>query len=346
MLGITMGDPAGIGPEIILKAYTNQEVTKIPSIVIGSYQLMKKVQTQIFADDPKINNIILHKVTEKDLISSDSESLKNLFDLLPDSDNVILPILDIETKLEVDKLRPGKVQEMAGDAAFKYVHRAIQLANNNLIDGVVTGPLNKEALQAAGYDYPGHTEIFAKFTETKDYAMMLHDEKLSVIHVSTHIGLLDAIENLDKDRIKRVIELSHSSLRQMGYQKPNIAVAGLNPHAGEGGLFGREELDVINLAIEEIKSQTDINVSGPHPPDTVFYRALKGNYDIVVVMYHDQGHIPLKLLGFHSGVNVTVGLPIVRTSVDHGTHFKGAWKGIARPDSMIEAIKLAQEFQN
>jgi 4-hydroxythreonine-4-phosphate dehydrogenase len=229
---------------------------------------------------------------------------------------------------------------MSGNAAFEYVKKATELAMKKKIDAIATAPLNKEAMHKAGHVYPGHTEILAKFTEAKDYAMFLYDEALRVIHVSTHISLLDAIKGLRKERVAAVIDLAHNTMIKLGYENPRIAVAGINPHAGEGGLFGDEEIKEIIPAIK-LKRSEGINVEGPEPPDTVFLRAKEGSFDVVVAMYHDQGHIPLKLLGFHSGVNITVGLPIIRTSVDHGTAFGKAWKGIANESSMKEAIKLA-----
>jgi len=216
----------------------------------------------------------------------------------------------------------------------------VHLVRNREADAIVTAPLNKEALHIAGHYYPGHTEILASLSGTTDYAMLLYDKKLSVIHVSTHIPMLQAITRLNQSRIEKVIELADSSMRKLTGTTPRIAVAGINPHAGENGLFGTEEIKIIMPAVSSMKSK-GISVDGPFPPDTVFLQAVNGKYDIVVAMYHDQGHIPLKLLGFSSGVNITVGLPFVRTSVDHGTAFEIAWKGIADEGSMTEAIKLA-----
>jgi 4-hydroxythreonine-4-phosphate dehydrogenase len=245
--------------------------------------------------------------------------------------------------LKPEDFHPGEVSPKAGDAAFKYIVESIRLANEGQVAAVVTGPINKEALQSAGHLYAGHTEIFAAYTSTKDYAMLLYDEKFSVIHVSTHIPLADALSGLNQSRIERVIQLAEDSMKKIIGRSPRIAVAGINPHAGENGLFGRQEIDIIQPAIENMKAK-GIDVSGPHAPDTVFLKAVQGNYDIVVAMYHDQGHIPMKLLNFDSGVNVSIGLPIIRTSVDHGTAFDIAWKGIAKNDSLIKAIFLAQRL--
>ena len=211
------------------------------------------------------------------------------------------------------------------------------------IDAVVTAPINKKAIQTAGFKYPGHTEIFAEKTGTKGYAMMLYSDKLNVAHVSTHMSLLNACKTLKKERVEKVIELANSSLKDLGIETPKIAVAGLNPHAGEQGLFGEEEINEIKPAVENAKEK-GIEAFGPIPPDTVFVKAVNGEYDIVVVMYHDQGHIPVKLLGFDSGVNVTLGLPIIRTSVDHGTAFDIAWEGKAYDTSLIKAVEVAEKM--
>jgi len=314
-----MGDPAGIGPEIILKSFLKEEVKPLRLIVIGSFEVMKTMMEQI-----KISGIRLNSV------SSVQEAV---------FDDSTLNIVDIPN-VDVDKLKPGKVQAMAGNAAFEYLRKGIALALNEEIDAIATAPLNKEAMHLAGHMYPGHTEILAKFTNTRDYAMLLYDERLKVIHVTTHMSLKQAIDTLHRERIEAVIQIAHDTLRKIGYQNPRVAVAGLNPHAGEGGLFGREEIDIIGPAVENMVRK-GLNVTGPVPPDTVFLKALQGTFDIVVAMYHDQGHIPLKLLGFHTGINVTAGLPIIRTSVDHGTAFGKAWKGTANESSMVQAILLA-----
>ncbi|MBA1335536.1 MAG: 4-hydroxythreonine-4-phosphate dehydrogenase [Firmicutes bacterium] len=314
-----MGDPAGIGSEIILKSFLKEEVKPLRLIVIGSFEVMKTMMEQI-----KISGIRLNSV------SSVQEAV---------FDDSTLNIVDIPN-VDVDKLKPGKVQAMAGNAAFEYLRKGIALALNGEIDAIATAPLNKEAMHLAGHMYPGHTEILAKFTNTRDYAMLLYDERLKVIHVTTHMSLKQAIDTLHRERIEAVIQIAHDTLRKIGYQNPRVAVAGLNPHAGEGGLFGREEIDIIGPAVENMVRK-GLNVTGPVPPDTVFLKALQGTFDIVVAMYHDQGHIPLKLLGFHTGINVTAGLPIIRTSVDHGTAFGKAWKGTANESSMVQAILLA-----
>jgi 4-hydroxythreonine-4-phosphate dehydrogenase len=319
IIGVTMGDPSGIGPEIILKSYLDDNIKSNRLIVIGDFGVMSAM-----AEKLRISTIKLNKVNSVSECKFD-EQILNVYDL---------------NNVDISKLKPGKVQAMSGNAAFEYVKKATELAMKKKIDAIATAPLNKEAMHKAGHVYPGHTEILAKFTEAKDYAMFLYDEALRVIHVSTHISLLDAIKGLRKERVAAVIDLAHNTMIKLGYENPRIAVAGINPHAGEGGLFGDEEIKEIIPAIK-LKRSEGINVEGPEPPDTVFLRAKEGSFDVVVAMYHDQGHIPLKLLGFHSGVNITVGLPIIRTSVDHGTAFGKAWKGIANESSMKEAIKLA-----
>jgi 4-hydroxythreonine-4-phosphate dehydrogenase len=251
--------------------------------------------------------------------------------------------------VEVEKLKIGKVDAMSGEAAFASVKKAIELALSGEIDGTITNPLNKEALNLAGRHYAGHTEIYADLTATKDYSMMLAEGTLRVVHVSTHVSLREACERVKKDRVLKVIELAHNTCKSLGINEPRIAVAGLNPHAGENGLFGTEEIQEIQPAIETAKTK-GINAEGPIPPDTVFSKARGGMYDIVVAMYHDQGHIPLKVLGFQydkaagkwqavNGVNITLGLPIIRSSVDHGTAFGHAWQGSANESSLVNAIE-------
>ncbi|AOY75298.1 4-hydroxythreonine-4-phosphate dehydrogenase PdxA [Clostridium formicaceticum] len=320
VIGITMGDPAGIGPEIILKSFKHNKVEDCNLVVIGNIDVMNKVKDIIRIEGIQLNKV--NQVSEAKF----QEGVLNVLHL----DNI-----------QIHELLPGKVQAMAGNAAFEYVVKAVELALNKEIDAIATAPLNKEAMKAAGHNFPGHTEILAHYSNTKNYAMLLYDEALKVIHVSTHISLRKAIDTLSQERIASVIDIAHETLKKLGYENPRIAVAGINPHAGEGGLFGDEEEQEIIPAINRKRSE-GISVEGPISPDTIFLRAKQGEYDIVVAMYHDQGHIPLKLIGFHSGVNVTAGLPIIRTSVDHGTAFEIAWKGIANEESMLQSIELAK----
>jgi 4-hydroxythreonine-4-phosphate dehydrogenase len=317
--GITMGDPSGIGPEIILKSFENPLIRKNQVVVIGDYSVMQAAGNLL-----KINSFKLQRAFS----ISDCTFNEN-----------ILNIIDLNL-ISMDLLQPGTVQKESGNAAFEYIRKAVELVKIGDINSIVTAPLNKEAMHLAGHKYPGHTEILAHLTDTEDYAMLLFDRKLSVIHVSTHISLMEAITGLKSSRIEKVVELADKAMRKLCSGPPRIAVAGINPHAGENGLFGKEEIDIIMPAISRIKEK-GINVTGPVPPDTVFLQAVNGKFDVVVAMYHDQGHIPLKLLGFNSGVNITVGLPFIRTSVDHGTAFEIAWQGKANENSMVEAILLA-----
>jgi 4-phospho-D-threonate 3-dehydrogenase / 4-phospho-D-erythronate 3-dehydrogenase len=319
VIGITMGDPAGVGAEIILKALDKRESSNPAYVVFGSIGVMEYYKNLI-GIKKELNKI-------NDISEIDANKI-NVFNVL---------------ELTEKDFKVGEVSGKCGDAAFQYIKTAIEYALDGKTKGVVTAPLNKEALHLGGHLFDGHTEIFAKLTNTKKYSMMLQGGPLKVIHVSTHVSIREACDRVKKERVFEVIKLAYDTLLNMGIENPRIAVAGLNPHAGESGIFGREEIEEITPAIEEAKAQ-NINATGPIPPDTVFLKAAKGQYDIVVCMYHDQGHIPLKLLGFDEGVNMTIGLPIIRTSVDHGTAFDIAGKGIANENSLIEAMKAAERF--
>jgi 4-hydroxythreonine-4-phosphate dehydrogenase len=325
-----MGDPASIGPEIVAKALGDASVyAKARPLVIGDRNVM--------ADALRIAKLHL-----------------TLFPIARVTDaRFAVGTLDVLDLANVDMAHHayGVVSAMCGKASVEYIERGIAMALAGEIHAVVTGPIHKESIHLAGCSHPGHTEIFGALTNTKDYAMMLLGEDLRVVHVSTHVSLRQAIERMKKPRILTVIRLANRALKALGIAEPKIAVAGLNPHAGEGGLFGDEEVKEIVPAIQEAKAE-GIWVDGPVPPDTVFGKARGGQYDIVVCMYHDQGHIPVKTLGFTidkatqrwtsvSGVNVTLGLPIIRTSVDHGTAFDKAGKGTAIHQSMLDAIDVA-----
>lgn len=324
LLGVTMGDPSGIGPEIILKSFEGPVAGKCNIIVIGDYGIMMAAH-----ELPGTYHSRLHRISDVD------EAV-----FKPG----ILNVLDLKC-MDLNTFRPGLVSPDSGNAAFLSVKKAVELAAGQKIDAIVTAPLNKEAMHLAGHKYPGHTEILAMLTGTEDYAMLLYDKKLSVIHVSTHISLLGSITSLNKERIEKVIMLADDAMRRICGKAPRIAVAGINPHAGENGLFGDEEIKIIGPAVISAREK-GIDVAGPLPPDTVFLQALNRKYDIVVAMYHDQGHIPLKLIGFSSGVNITVGLPVIRTSVDHGTAFEIAWQGKASENSMTEAMRLAKDLSS
>ena len=318
-VGITMGDPAGIGPEISLKAIEEHTEFKNCTIVYGSYEILKYYHELLHISTPLVK------------IESPAQFQKEKINVISVVD---LSVADIEV---------GKVAAVAGDAAYRYVEKAIQDALAGEISIVTTAPLNKEALHKGGHNFDGHTEIFATLTNTKKYTMMLWSEKLSVVHVSTHCALREACNRVTKARVLECIDLAKDALEQLGIENPRIAVAGLNPHSGEAGIFGIEDIEEITPAVEAAQKR-GIMVEGPVPPDTVFLKAYQGKYDIVVAMYHDQGHIPMKMMAFDSGVNVTLGLPIIRTSVDHGTAFDIAGKGIAKSDSMYYALKLGKQF--
>jgi 4-hydroxythreonine-4-phosphate dehydrogenase len=266
--------------------------------------------------------------------------------------------IDVYDLKNVDfpKLKIGQVDAMSGEAAFSSVKKVIELALAKEIDATITNPLNKEAINAAGHHYAGHTEIYADLTGAKDYSMMLADGELRVVHVSTHVSLREACDRVKKARVLQVIRLADLACKSLGIEKPRVAVAGLNPHAGENGMFGTEEIAEIIPAVREAKAE-GIEASGPIPPDTLFSKAAGGMYDIVVAMYHDQGHIPLKVLGFQydrekdkwkavNGVNITLGLPIIRSSVDHGTAFGHAWQGSANESSLVNAIDYGIRLAN
>ena len=326
-LAITMGDPAGVGSEIIVKALSHVEVYQqcIP-VVIGDYEALRDAVT--FCNLPlELNEV-------KDIRDGKGEFGKIDF-------------------LNLGYLRPNgweykKNSALCGEASFQYVVKGIREAMRGNVQAVVTAPISKESINMAGHPYSGHTEIFADYTGTKDFAMLLASKTLHVIHVSTHCSLREACDRVKKDRVFEVIKLAQEGMKQLGHTHPKIGVAGLNPHCSENGLFGTEEENEILPAIAEAK-KIGIDVTGPESPDTVFVKCQAGQYDIVVAMYHDQGHIPLKLSGFKydlradkydsvSGINCTIGLPIVRTSVDHGTAFGKAGEGRANEESMLDAI--------
>lgn len=321
-IAITMGDAAGVGPEIIIKALENQAILDICNpLVIGDSTILARA-VNFVGSELKINSI------------SETEEAK--------FEQGTVVCLDL--KLLSDQLPVGKVSKEAGNAAFRYLEKAISLAKDQKIDAICTAPLNKEALHLAGHLFPGHTEILAELTGTEDFAMMLTAPKLRVIHVTTHVGLIKAVKMINPTRVYNVIKLADQTLKKAGIPSPKIAVCGINPHAGENGLFGNgEEEEKIIPAVQKAVSE-GIEVVGPLPADTLFFRATRGDFDMIVAMYHDQGHGPIKVLGLESGVNITVGLPIIRTSVDHGTAFDIAGKGIASEESLEEALRQAVEL--
>jgi 4-hydroxythreonine-4-phosphate dehydrogenase len=315
-IAITMGDPCGIGPEIIAKLYADAESLH-PTLVIGDEGIIRRAVR------------LLALPLTVAVIDSPED-----FQFTPNT----IPVISLSHLPE--DLPFGQLDARSGKAAFDYIWTGIDLALQKRIRAVVTAPINKEALRLAGFHYPGHTEILADFSETKDFAMMLMNDDLRVILVTIHVSLREAIEQLTIERELMTIRLAHQALTQLGLARPRIAVAGLNPHAGEHGLFGSEDESIIKPAIQQAQAE-DIEVSGPWPGDTVFMNARRGQFDIVVAQYHDQGLIPVKYLGVDEGVNITVGLPFVRTSVDHGTAFDIAGTGKASHASLRVAVEQA-----
>ncbi len=327
MLAITLGDPAGIGPEIVLKTLAHEEIYECcRPLVIGDRRILERAATWVGQRAGK-------RDIEFDVIEDPGQGHYN---------TGRITLLDLHNADPSD-CPPGEVSSAAGRAAVEYVVRACDLALEGSIDAMVTAPLNKAAMNRAGFSFAGHTELLAERTNTSNVKMLLIGPKLRVIHVSTHVSLQEAIRRVTTARVGEAIDLAHDSCRALGIEHPRIAIAGLNPHAGEGGLFGDEEEREVVPAIESARER-GLNVSDPQPPDTVFLRAVNGAYDVVVAMYHDQGHIPMKLLAFDSGVNVSIGLPIIRTSVDHGTAFDIAGTGKARDESLIAAIDVAVQM--
>ena len=326
-IGITMGDPAGVGAEITVKALSSRAVyEKCIPVVIGDRACMEDA-IRFCGSGLKLN-----------LISEPSQA-KGEYGTI---DMISLGYFDNQT------WEYKKPAALCGKASFHYIIHAIELAKKREIEAVITAPINKEALNLGGHAYSGHTEIFADYTDTRDFAMLLASGNLRVIHVSTHVALREACSRVKKERVLKVIRLAHEGLRLLGFEDPTIGVAGLNPHCSENGMFGHEEAEEIIPAIEAARAE-GIKVVGPVAPDTVFVKAMGGVYDVVVAMYHDQGHIPLKLAGFRmdpatntytsmSGINCTIGLPIIRSSVDHGTAYGKAGEGRANEESMLEAI--------
>lgn len=323
-LAITMGDPAGIGPEIIVKALTSSTVWRIcRPIVVGSTSVLKK-QVDRLTSPIKIMTL------KGDHGETDGNQIGPGY----------IPVLDPTSK-PLGRFRMGKAARETGVVSVRCIETAVSLAQNGCVSGMVTAPINKEAIHLAGCSHPGHTELLAHLTKTKDFGMMLLGGPLKILFVTTHLSIRQVPVSLTTKNIFTAIQLAHKALRQyFQVSRPHVGVAALNPHAGEHGLFGNEEQNIIAPAVQRAK-QAGIRVSGPLPADTLFGAAVRGSYDVLVAMYHDQGLIPLKTIAFGQCINMTVGLPIIRTSVDHGTAYDIAGKGKADPQSLIEAIKLA-----
>ena len=342
ILGITMGDPFGSGPEITVKALADKSIyDRCRPLVVGDLSCLEyaaKAAKKVSGIDIKINPV------------KDVKDAKFEYGTIDVYDMGLIKPSDIPGDPNNPKPFGLGSTKLGGEAGYQYVVKVIHMALNHEVDATITNAISKEAINMAGHHYSGHTEIYADETKTKKYAMMLAHEDLRVIHVSTHVSLRDACDRVKKDRVLECIRLGNEACKALGIAEPKIGVAGLNPHCGENGMFGREEIEEIQPAIDEaMKEGINIPEKKPTPPDTVFSKALGGWYDIVVVMYHDQGHIPLKVKGFvynkkekHweavAGINVTLGLPIIRVSVDHGTAFDLAGSGEANPLSLVNSI--------
>jgi 4-hydroxythreonine-4-phosphate dehydrogenase len=315
-VAITMGDPCGIGPEICAKLFA--EGLEAPAFVIGDKRALQRSIDQLGL------SLTIMPITMPD------EALDVSAKCLP-----LLAASDLGDDLPI-----GEVNAAAGKASFDYVMKAISLVKADAIDAIVTAPISKEAMKKAGLKYPGHTEILADHSETSDFAMMLANDEIRTVLVSIHVPLSEAIRLVTRERVLKTIHLAEEACQAYGIPRPRVAVAGLNPHAGENGMFGREDIDQILPAIEDARTE-GIDASGPWPGDTIFMRARRGEFDIVVAQYHDQGLIPVKYMGIENGVNVTIGLPFIRTSVDHGTAFDIAGQGKADHASLRYAFRQA-----
>jgi 4-hydroxythreonine-4-phosphate dehydrogenase len=312
-----MGDPSGIGPEIIVATLAEMSrEARSQSAVIGNLDLLRRADSILGTALKFVEGV--------------------------EASNGAVPVVHVATKNQ-DQIVDGKESAAGGEAAYRYVEKAVELCLAGDISVIVTAPLNKAAMHSAGHHFDGHTELLAHLTGAKSSFMLLAGDKLNAVHVTTHMSLRNAAEKPTIERVLATIRAGHAHFCELGYERPRIAVAGLNPHCGEGGIFGDEESTRIAPAIEAARKE-GIDVQGPISGDTVFYRALKGEFDLVVAQYHDQGHIPTKLIAFDETVNVSLGLPIRRTSVDHGTAFDIAWKGIANNTNMKSAIAYARRM--
>ena len=317
MLAITLGDGNGIGPELLLEAYQKEELVG-DFVVVGDYSVVEYCNSKMGFGVP------LTKISSLDQRKPDK-----------------LNILD-EELLAFEDIQPGKISKKVAAASRAYVVTAIQLALEQKVKGIVTLPVNKEAIRLSDENFTGHTELIASMCDSENYTMMLVSDKLTVTHVNTHVSMQDAVESIKTDRVLEVIMLTQQALSRF-IPEPRIAVAGLNPHAGENGAFGMEEILEINPAVAKARDQ-GVQAFGAIAPDTVFWRATKGEFDAVVCMYHDQGHIPIKVLDFEGGINVTLGLEVIRTSVDHGTAFDIAYQGKASTASLVLAYEYARKI--
>ena len=319
ILALTLGDPAGTGPELILKALADPAVRSLARVlVVGDAVTLERAQRYTGT------------VLRIDAVPTVDEA---------HFDPAAVTVLDLQN-VDFFRFRLGAVDAMCGQAAYDAIRTATELALARRVDAIVTSAINKAALHAARHLFDGHTGLLAHLCDAPGATMMLVAERLRVSHVSTHVSLREAIDRVRPARILKVLQLTHAAVRALGIERPRLAVAGLNPHAGEGGIFGREEIRFIAPAVAQARA-AGLDVHGPFAGDTIFYRAAQGEFDAAVAMYHDQGHVAAKMLGIWRGVNVTLGLPIVRTSVEHGTDFANAGTGRGDPRSLIEALKLA-----
>ena len=319
IIAITMGDPAGVGPEIIVKALAGPEIYGLGRPVVIGDAARLRLAAEICQVDVAV-----------EVVASPEEGAYR---------HGVIDCIDLDC-VPAD-LTFGELSPIAGHAAYLFIEQATRYAMEGRVGAICTAPLNKEALHAGGHNFPGHTEILATLTETPEVSMLLNAPDLRVIHVTTHLGLIDMVRTIEPGLVERTIKRGHDVLVKAGIENPRIAVCGINPHAGEHGLFGYgEEEEKVAPGIEAARAQ-GIDARGPLPADTVFFRARRGDFDLVVAMYHDQGHCPVKVLGIESGVNITVGMPVVRTSVDHGTAFDIAGRGTVDEASMMEALRQA-----
>jgi len=317
-----MGDPAGIGPEIILKALLRDDIYQVcRPIILGDIDVLRMVSK-------KIGSLSFHVISAPLEITERA----GVIDVIPVSN------------LKEDSFIPGQPTINGGKAMVDYILKAVDINRSGQASAMVTCPINKELMHQAGYRFDGHTELLAKLTNTKDYVMMLAGDRLRVSLVTIHCALREVPQRLNRKKIVKTIKITAQALeRDFAIKRPHLAVCALNPHAGESGLFGMEDKEIIRPSVEEAKND-GLSVDGPFPADTIFYQAINGRFDAVVAMYHDQGLIPLKLLHFSDAVNITLGLPIIRTSVDHGTAYDIAGKGVADPSSLIAAIRMAAKI--
>jgi len=322
VIAITMGDPAGIGPEVTAKALAQEAVWDCcRPLVVGDAGVLAKAAALVGG------GLAFQPISQVSQARFDRST--------PD-------VLDLGN-VDLALLRPGRISAAGGRASVDYIERAVELAQAGQAEAIATGPINKAALKAAGIPYIGHTELLAALLGQERVTTMLATEGLRVVHVTRHVSLAEVASLITRERVLETIRLTHIGMRRMGLPRPRLAVAGLNPHGGDDGLVGREEIDAIGPAVRAARAE-GIEAVGPIPADSVFFRAIRGEFDVVVAMYHDQGHIPVKTHGFERSITVTLGLPIVRTSVDHGTAFDIAWKGLASAESMVEAIRLAAQL--